>query len=113
MKKISWVLMFALTSCATWNEEFEGEVERGYPKASIHKINTMVDKGQVKDAEEESAGDYKSFKVFKDGHVSRGAEEVRRMYVMTYEDASGNLHMAHHLYLVVKPATWIVDGQSK
>ena len=34
MKKLSLLLLFVLTSCATWNEDFEGKVVRAYPKAS-------------------------------------------------------------------------------
>jgi hypothetical protein len=100
-----------LTSCASWNEEFEGEVVRGYPNASIHKISRMTDKGMIKEIEDELvlSGDIaRRLKVFKDGNISREVEDVRRMYIMTYEDASKNLHASHHLYLVVRPASWKV-----
>ena len=99
-----------LSGCSTWNEEFEGKVVRAYPTASIHQISKMVDKGIIKEPEEIilSSNESAKFKVFKDGNVSRGVEDIRRMYVMTYEDSSKNLHVAHHLYLVVKPAEWSV-----
>lgn len=103
--------LLLLTSCASWNEEFEGEVVRAYPNASIHKISRMTDKGIIKEADDDLvlSGDFAAkLKVFKDGNISRGVEDVRRMYVMTYEDASKNLHAAHHLYLVVRPAEWSV-----
>lgn len=107
------ILMFMLfmTGCASWEEEFEGEVVRAYPKASIHQISRMTDKGIIKEEDEElilSKDISTRLKVFKDGNISRGVEDVRRMYVMTYEDSSQNLHAAHHLYLVVKPAEWQV-----
>ena len=113
MKKLSLLLLFVLTSCATWNEDFEGKVVRAYPKASIHKINEMADKGILKDVEEDTSVSFKNMKVFKDGVISRGAEDIRRMCIMTYEDSAKNLHMAHNLYLVVSPATWIVDGANE
>lgn len=78
-------------------------------KASIHKINKMADKGMLKDVEEYASVSFKNMKVFKDGRISRGTEDIRRMYIMTYEDSAKNLHMAHHLYLVVHPAVWIVE----
>lgn len=101
--------LFFLSGCSVWNEEFEGNVVRAYPKASIHQISKMVDKGIIRESDEVVLPSERSaFKSFKDGNISRGVEDVRRMYVMTYEDASKNLHVAHHLYLVVKPAEWEV-----
>jgi hypothetical protein len=110
------VLGVTLTSCTTWNEEFEGEVVRAYPRASIHKITKMTDKGIIKEIDDDLvlSGDFATkLKVFKDGNISRGVEDIRRMYVMTYEDASKNLHAAHHLYLVVRPASWVVTQHAK
>jgi hypothetical protein len=115
-KEVSFVFALLLTSCSTWNEDFEGKVVRAYPNASIHKITKMTDKGIIKENEEEYvlSGDLAArLKVFKDGNISRGIEDVRRMYVMTYEDASKNLHAAHHLYLVVRPAEWVVVPSAK
>ena len=101
--------LFFLSGCSVWNEEFEGNVVRAYPKASIHQISKMVDKGIIRESDEVVLPSERSaFKSFKDGNISRGVEDVRRMYIMTYEDASKNLHVAHHLYLVVKPAEWEV-----
>jgi hypothetical protein len=110
------VPLLLLTSCSTWNEEFEGEVVRAYPQASIHKISKMTDNGLIKELEEDLvlSGDMAmKLKVFKDGNISRGVEDVRRMYMMTYEDSSKNLHAAHHLYLVVRPAAWVVAPHAK
>lgn len=103
--------LFFLSGCSVWNEEFEGSVVRAYPKASIHQISKMVDKGIIRESDEDlvlPSNEGSAFKAFKDGNISRDVEDVRRMYVMTYEDASKNLHVAHHLYLVVKPAEWEV-----
>lgn len=103
--------LFFLSGCSVWNEEFEGKVVRAYPTASIHQISKMVDKGIIRESEEDfvlSCNDRLAFKAFKDGNISRGVEDIRRMYVMTYEDSSKNLHVAHYLYLVVRPAEWKV-----
>ena len=100
-----------LSGCSVWNEEFEGKVVRAYPNASIHQISKMVDKGIIKESEDGlalSSNGKAAFKAFRDGNISRGVEDIRRMYIMTYEDSSKNLHVAHHLYLVVKPAEWRV-----
>ncbi|MDR1235386.1 MAG: hypothetical protein LBJ96_00100 [Holosporaceae bacterium] len=111
-KKISFCALVTLTSCASWNEEFEGEVVRAYPHASIHKISQMANKGIIKEDDLVLSGDMSArLKVFKDGNISRGVEDVRRMYMTTYEDASKNLHTAHHLYLIVKPAEWSVTDR--
>lgn len=104
-------ILTLLSGCSTWNEEFEGEVVRAYPNASIHQISKMVDKGVIKEIDEDivlTSSDLPNLKAFKDGNISRGVEDIRRMYVMTYEDTSNNLHAAHHIYLVVKPAEWKV-----
>lgn len=109
--KIAGILLIALTGCSTWDEEFEGEVVRAYPQASIHQISRMTDKGLIKEDDDDlvlTGEGSNKLKVFKDGEISRGVEDIRRMYMMTYEDASKNLHVAHHLYLVVKPAEWQV-----
>jgi hypothetical protein len=50
----------------------------------------------------------KNTKVFKDGRVSRSKEDVRRMYLTTWEDSEGVLHEGHHLYIVAKPSEWTV-----
>ena len=93
--KIAGILLIALTGCSTWDEEFEGEVVRAYPKASIHQISRMTDKGLIKEDDDDlvitGEGSTK-LKSFKDGEISRGVEDIRRMYMMTYEDASKNLH---------------------
>ena len=110
-RNLLFVFILLLTSCASWNEEFEDEVLRGYPHASIHKISKMTDEGIIKEVDNDlvlSREKRRDLKVFKDGNISRGVEDVRRMYMMSYEDASKNLHIAHYLYLVVEPAQWIV-----
>ena len=105
-------ILTLLSGCSTWNENFEGEVVRAYPKASIHQLSKMVDKGIIRESEDDivlSSGELNpNLKVFKDGNISRGFEDIRRMYLMTYEDSSKNLHAAHFIYLVAKPAEWIV-----
>ena len=110
-RTISFICLFLLTSCSSWNEEFEDKVVRAYPKASIHKISKMVDKGIIKETDDDSfvSGTFsEKAKTFRDGNISRGAEDVRRLYMLTYEDASKNLHAAHHLYFIAKPAKWNV-----
>jgi hypothetical protein len=99
-----------LSGCSTWNDDFEGEVVRARPHDSIHKISNLVDKGVIKETDDDfvlSESMIAHMKVFQDGSVSRGVEDVRRMYLMTYEDAGKNLHSAHHTYFVLKPATWV------
>jgi hypothetical protein len=112
LEKITWFgSLLLLTSCASWDEEFEGAVVRAHPNASIHKISKMTDKGIIREIDDDLvlSGDTATrLKVFKDGNISRGMEDVRRMYIMTYEDASKNIHAAHHLYLIEKPAEWSV-----
>ena len=53
-RTISFICLFLLTSCSSWNEEFEDKVVRAYPKASIHKISKMVDKGIIKETDDDS-----------------------------------------------------------
>ena len=115
-KIIGCTVTLLLTSCSAWNDEFEGKVVRAHPQASIHKISLMTDKGIIKELDDDLvlSGDMNArLKVFKDGNISRGVEDVRRMYVMTYEDASKNLHAAHHLYFVVRPAEWVIASHTK
>lgn len=101
-----------LTGCSAWQEDFEQKPVRGMPKASIHEISTKVDRGEIR---EDDVGDIRTIGLnsggntgtyFSDGRVSRGYEEVHRIYIAEYEDERGNLHGSHNLYIVVKPARW-------
>jgi hypothetical protein len=100
-----------------WKDDFNEKPVKGMPKASIHEISTMVDKGIIKE-EDVGGGSVSTIKLnsgknqegsqvmFSDGKVSRGFEEVHRVYIASYEDENRNLHGSHHLYIVVGPATW-------
>ncbi len=103
-----------LTGCSAWQEDFEQKPVRGMPKASIHEISTKVDRGEIR---EEDTGSVRTIGLnsgtlgntgayFSDGRVSRGYEEVHRIYITEYEDKNGNLHGGHNLYIVVRPAGW-------
>lgn len=104
--------LMVLTGCSAWQEDFEQKPVRGMPKASIHEISTKVDRGEIR---EDDVGDIRTIGLnsggntgtyFSDGRVSRGYEEVHRIYIAEYEDERGNLHGSHNLYIVVKPARW-------
>lgn len=104
---------FLLSGCSAWKEDFEQKPVRGYPKASIHEISTMVNRGEIK---EDDAGSITTISLnsdssgatssFYDGEISRGYEKVQRIYVASYEDENKIFHEAHNLYVVVKPAEW-------
>lgn len=104
---------FLLSGCSAWKEDFEQKPVRGYPKASIHEISTMVNRGEIK---EDDVGSVTTIGLnsdsgntatsFYDGEISRGYEKVQRIYVASYEDENKILHEAHNLYVVVKPAEW-------
>lgn len=104
--------VIVLTGCSAWQEDFEQKPVRGMPKASIHEISKKVDRGEIR---EDDVGDIRTIGLnsggntgtyFSDGRVSRGYEEVHRIYIAEYEDERGNLHGSHNLYIVVKPARW-------
>lgn len=106
--------LMVLTGCSAWQEDFEQKPVRGMPKASIHEISTKVDKGEIR---EDDVGSVRTIGLnsgtmgntgayFSDGRVTRGYEEVHRIYIAEYEDENGNLHGGHNLYIVVKPARW-------
>ena len=40
---------FLLSGCSAWKEDFEQKPVRGYPKASIHEISMMVNRGEIKE----------------------------------------------------------------
>ena len=113
-KILRFSIMLLLTSCSVWQDEFDEPVTRAMPKASIHKISTMVDKGIIKESEEEDSrvvgtgSTISNYRVFKDDTVSRGTEDVRRIYLLPYEDSDKTFHSAHHLYVVVKQSEWVV-----
>lgn len=100
------LVAICLAGCSVWSDEFEGEVVRAYPQASIHQISKMMDKGTIQELSGDVIVTSNKMKVFEDGEVSRGVDDVRRIYMTTYEDSAKNLHMAHHLYFVVRPASW-------
>ncbi len=103
-----------LTGCSVWKDDFDTKPVKGMPKASIHELSTMVDKGIIKEDDIQgdvstiklNSGTEKSGSFFTDGNVSRGYEEVHRIYLASYEDENKNLHGAHNLYVVVRPALW-------
>jgi hypothetical protein len=104
MKKIAISALGFLGGCSVWNDEFDEPVTRAMPKASIHKISTLVDRGVIRE-DEDSASSQPT--LFSDGEVSRGLEGIGRIYLTSYEDTEKSLHAAHHIYVVLKPATWI------
>jgi len=120
IKEIQKIITFSVTllftSCSVWQDEFDEPVPRAIPKASIHKISTMVDKGIIKESDVNDLTVFESgssnYKVFKDGTVSRGSEDVRRVYLLSYEDSDKTFHAAHYLYAVVRPAAWVVAPQA-
>jgi hypothetical protein len=115
-KVIIYGIMLMLSGCSIWNDDFEEKVVRARPHDSIHKISKLVDKGVIKETDDDfmlSESTIANLKVFRDGNISRGVEDVRRMYVMTYEDSGKNLHAAHHSYFVLKPATWCVPSNNQ
>ena len=114
--------MVFLSGCSVWQEDFETKPVRGMPKASIHEISTMVDNGIIK--EDDVQGNVSTIKLnsgkiessqtsFSDGNISRGHEKVQRIYLASYEDENKNLHGSHNLYVVVKPATWSFERETK
>jgi hypothetical protein len=115
MKKIAinLTLCIPLCGCSVWNDEFDEPIVRAMPKASIHKISALVDRGVIQEKEESFSQASASTKtiLFTDGHVSRGFEDVRRICLPPYEDENKTFHGAHHLYVVVRPAAWISDSR--
>jgi hypothetical protein len=108
-----------LASCSVWNDEFDEPIPRAMPRASIHKISTLVDKGIIKEEDEKQngisfmniSGAHSSR--FRDEVVWRGAEEVQSIYLLPYEDSENTFHAAHHLYAVIRPSSWIIKSQEK
>jgi hypothetical protein len=112
MKKITTnLLILLLTGCSVWNDEFDEPLIRAMPKASIHKISTLIDEGVIKEDEKISSSSTQPT-LFSDGEVSRGFEDVGRIYLTSYEDSEKALHAAHYIYVVTRPATWIT-GEKK
>jgi hypothetical protein len=108
-KKSLLMTVLLLTGCSAWNDEFEGPVERAMPHASMHKIATMTGKGLLDEKDETiSMSGNMNTKTFRDGKICRGREDVRRVFLMTWEDAEGTLHAGHHMYIIAKPSEWVV-----
>ena len=123
-KIIALGMILLLSGCSVWQDEFDEPVPRAMPKASIHKISTLVDKGIIKESDVEdftAIGSESSnrvqrhagYRVFKDGSVSRGTEDVRRVYLLAYEDSDKTFHASHYLYAVVQPAQWMTQQGSQ
>jgi hypothetical protein len=114
MKKIAISLFIPLMGCSVWNDDFDEPVPRAMPKSSIHKISTLIDDGIIREDDDDLKASQSSSvrrSLFADGKVSRGFEDVGRIYLISYEDSEKNLHTAHYLYVVLKPATWITGDQ--
>ena len=75
-----FICMLLLSGCSAWKEDFEQKPVRGYPKASIHEISTMVDRGEIKEGDTgsittislNSSTKGEKHGSFDDGEVSRG-----------------------------------------
>jgi hypothetical protein len=102
------LVLLLLTGCSIWQDEFDEPVRRGLPKAYIHQISTLVDRGIIKEEEAQEAGLPSLVPVaFSEiGEVHRIPEEIRRVYLTAYEDGEGTLHGVHHLHVVIRPARW-------
>jgi hypothetical protein len=104
--------MLLQSGCSVWNDEFDEPVPRAMPKASIHKISTLIDNGIIKEDKDSASSQLSMRKtLFTDGNISRGFEDVSRVYLVSYEDSEKNLHAAHYLYVVTKSATWITGDR--
>jgi hypothetical protein len=110
-----------LSACSVWEDDFDEPVVRAMPKTSIHKISTLIDQGVISEKEAEPLSNKilpapqapLQAPLFADGKVSRGFEDVRRVFLLPYEDADKTLRGSRHLYVVVRPASWTVDGGAK
>jgi hypothetical protein len=113
-KVIIYSIILLLSGCSVWNDEFDEPVPRAMPKASIHKISTLIDDGTIKEDEDSTISRPQSARrsLFTDGNISRGFENISRVHLTSYEDSEKNLHAAHYLYVVIKSASWIT-GDSK
>jgi hypothetical protein len=105
--------MLLQSGCSVWNDEFDEPVPRAMPKASIHKISTLIDDGIIKEDKDSTSSQPPSTRktLFTDGNISRGFEDVSRVYLISYEDSEKILHAAHYLYMVTRSATWITGDQ--
>jgi len=84
VKLIKLALIF-LSGCSVWNEKFEEPIPKALPKASIHQISVLIDKGVIKETDVDDE--------------SNSASAKRRIFLMPYEDSSKVFHDAHNIYM--------------
>ena len=105
------MILFFISGCATMNSSFTCKTPDGVMCHSLDDVNAMVDRGEIGHGAigGQIALNFTSMK-FAVPYAKtplRDGEEVMRVWVMPYEDSSGNYHETSFLYTVIKPSHWI------
>lgn len=122
-KILSLVLPFlGLTACSTASESFDTEATKGVGAKSISDVNRMIDRGEIPDVKGEDQ-ETRAISplvstaplppvsmtpiVLSDNTViHRQAEQVMRIWIAPFQDASGNFYEASVVHTVHRPSFW-------
>ena len=123
LKNTSPVLVgLILTACSTASESFDTEATKGVGAKSISQVNGMIDRGEIPGVH----SDERATKtltplvstaplppvsmtpiVLSDNTViHRQAEQVMRIWIAPFQDASGNFYEASVVHTVHRPSFW-------
>lgn len=113
---------FFLTACSTVSESFDTEASKGVGARSISQVNGMIDRGEIpgvgsQERETKTVSPLVSTAplppvsltpiVLSDNTViHRQAEQVMRIWIAPFQDASGNFFEASVVHTVHRPSFW-------
>jgi hypothetical protein len=125
-------LTFLLSACSTTSESFDSESVPGVGAKSISKVNTMIDKGQLKGEDSNSnlpviapvvgnlKGDIPGGVIPKqhlqkivlsdDSVVYRQNEEVARIWIAPFQDKSGNFYEGMVVHTLLQNSHWQIQN---
>ncbi len=114
--------LLGLTACSTASESFDTEATKGVGAKSISQVNGMIDRGEIPgvkggDSETKAVSPLVSTAplppvsmtpiVLSDNTViHRQAEQVMRIWIAPFQDASGNFYEASVVHTVHRPSFW-------
>jgi hypothetical protein len=124
MKKLSIAILMItqLTSCASYQEDFECKAGKGVGCKSISEVNDMVNRGEVvgkvtegiptDESEKFSLLTYNMNPTLAKDKVYRTPERTARIWINSFTDEKGDYVSETYVHTVIAPGTW-KEGQDE
>jgi hypothetical protein len=116
MKKVCAAIFVIsqLTSCASYQEDFECQAGKGVGCKSISEVNDMVNRGEVasKTIQDATAQEpvttfaYSDNQSFAKGKIYRAPEKTARIWIKSFTDNKGDHIGETFVHTVISPGSW-------